>query len=48
MIVLDGFGLVNALKEDPILKIVPVILLTARAGDSNRAEGIVRSVFRHI
>jgi DNA-binding response OmpR family regulator len=43
--VLDGFGLVNAIKEDHALRTIPIILLTARAEDSNRAEGIVSSFF---
>ncbi|KAG8822513.1 hypothetical protein FRC17_009560 [Serendipita sp. 399] len=41
MPVLDGFGLVVALKEDSLLQAIPVILLSARAGDSNKAEGIL-------
>ncbi|KAG8829690.1 hypothetical protein FRC17_006185, partial [Serendipita sp. 399] len=41
MPVMDGFGLVNALKEDPLLRSIPIILLTARAADSNRAEGMM-------
>ncbi|KAG8820403.1 hypothetical protein FRC17_010162, partial [Serendipita sp. 399] len=41
MPVLDGFGLVVALKEDPLLQAIPIILLSARAGDSNKAEGIL-------
>jgi DNA-binding response OmpR family regulator len=43
--VLDGFGLVNAIKEDQSLRTTPIILLTARAEDSNRAEGIVSVSF---
>ncbi|KAG8770174.1 hypothetical protein FRC15_004208, partial [Serendipita sp. 397] len=41
MPILDGFGLVAAVKADPLLQAIPIILLSARAGDSNRAEGIL-------
>ncbi|CCA73349.1 related to sensory transduction histidine kinase [Serendipita indica DSM 11827] len=41
MPVLDGFGLVNALKDDALIRNIPIILLSARAGDTNRAEGIL-------
>jgi len=37
---LDGFGLSRALKEDPMLAGVPVILLTARAGVEDEVEGL--------
>ncbi len=42
MPVLDGFGLIRAVREDPALESVPVIVLSARAGDEARAEGIDR------
>lgn len=37
---LDGFGLLAQLKADPRLAAVPVILLSARAGDESKVEGI--------
>ncbi|AZF16972.1 response regulator [Pseudomonas sp. R3-18-08] len=40
MPVLDGFGLLRAVREDPRLQTTPVILLSARAGEEARAEGL--------
>jgi len=37
---LDGFGLLRALRADPALREIPVILLSARAGEESRIEGI--------
>jgi signal transduction histidine kinase len=37
---LDGFGLLRALRRDPRLREVPVLLLSARAGEEARIEGI--------
>ncbi|HWB74410.1 MAG TPA: ATP-binding protein, partial [Nannocystaceae bacterium] len=37
---LDGFGLLAALRSDAALHDLPVILLSARAGEEARAEGI--------
>ena len=37
---LDGFGLVRALRENPATRAVPVILLSARAGEESRIEGM--------
>jgi signal transduction histidine kinase/DNA-binding response OmpR family regulator len=37
---LDGFGLVAAIRERPGLREVPVILLSARAGEEARVEGL--------
>ncbi|HZM33891.1 MAG TPA: response regulator, partial [Burkholderiales bacterium] len=37
---LDGFGLLRALRADPALRTVPVILLSARAGEEARIEGL--------
>ncbi|HEX2489811.1 MAG TPA: PAS domain S-box protein, partial [Blastocatellia bacterium] len=37
---LDGFGLLKALREDELLTTIPVILLSARAGDEARVEGM--------
>src|SRR4029077_1858079 len=40
MPVLDGFGLLQALRADPALGGIPVILLSARAGEEARIEGM--------
>ena len=37
---LDGFGLLRALRAEPALRDVPVILLSARAGAEATAEGL--------
>lgn len=37
---LDGFGLIKALREDASTKTTPVILLSARAGEESRSEGM--------
>jgi PAS domain S-box-containing protein len=37
---LDGFGLLRELRADPRTKTVPVVLLSARAGDESRVEGL--------
>jgi two-component sensor histidine kinase len=37
---LDGFGLVKAIRADQRLREVPVILLSARAGDEAKVEGL--------
>ena len=37
---LDGFGLLKAVREDASLRDVPCILLSARAGEEARVEGI--------
>ncbi|MDB6063283.1 MAG: Multi-sensor hybrid histidine kinase [Verrucomicrobiaceae bacterium] len=37
---LDGFGLLNALRADDELRDVPIILLSARAGEDARIEGL--------
>jgi DNA-binding response OmpR family regulator len=37
---LDGFGLLRALRADPGLRDRPVILLSARAGEESRVEGV--------
>jgi signal transduction histidine kinase/DNA-binding response OmpR family regulator len=37
---LDGFGLLRALRDDPGLRDTPVILLSARAGEESRVEGL--------
>ena len=37
---LDGFGLLRAIRADPTLRDLPVILLSARAGEEARVEGL--------
>ena len=37
---LDGFGLLRAIREDPQLSTLPVVLLSARAGEEARVEGL--------
>jgi PAS domain S-box-containing protein len=37
---LDGFGLLQALRADPQTRTVPVMLLSARAGEESRVEGL--------
>ena len=37
---LDGFGLLRELRADPTTRDVPVILLSARAGEESRVEGL--------
>ena len=40
MPILDGFELLNALRADNETRTIPVILLSARAGEESRVEGI--------
>ena len=37
---LDGFGLLRAVREDAVLASTPIILLSARAGEESRLEGL--------
>ena len=37
---LDGFGLLRAIREDSALRSTPVILVSARAGEESRVEGL--------
>jgi signal transduction histidine kinase/DNA-binding response OmpR family regulator len=37
---LDGFGLIRELRASPDLRMIPVIVLSARAGDDARIEGL--------
>jgi DNA-binding NtrC family response regulator/signal transduction histidine kinase len=37
---LDGFGLLRAIREDSVLGSTPVILVSARAGEESRVEGL--------
>ena len=39
---LDGFGLIRELRADPALRAIPVMLLSARAGEEARVEGLGR------
>jgi PAS domain S-box-containing protein len=39
---LDGFGLMRKLRADPQLRAIPIILLSARAGEESRIEGLDR------
>jgi len=40
MPVLDGFGLLRELRADPRTKAIPVVMLSARAGEESRVEGL--------
>ncbi len=40
MPMLDGFGLLGAIRADPRLRATPVIMLSARAGEESRVEGL--------
>ena len=37
---LDGIGLLKALRKDPVLRDLPIILLSARAGEEAKVEGL--------
>src|SRR5580698_831810 len=37
---LDGFGLLRAIRDDSVIAGTPVILLSARAGEESRVEGL--------
>jgi PAS domain S-box-containing protein len=37
---LDGFGLLKAVRDDDALRQLPIILLSARAGEESRIEGL--------
>lgn len=37
---LDGFGLLRALRDDPVTAAIPIVMLSARAGEESRLEGI--------
>jgi signal transduction histidine kinase len=39
---MDGFALLQALRDDPALATVPVVLVSARAGEEARLEGLQR------
>jgi PAS domain S-box-containing protein len=40
MPVMDGFQLLRALRDNPDTKLLPIILLSARAGEESRVEGL--------
>ena len=42
MPMLDGFGLLREIRNDPQLRDLPIILLSARAGEESRVEGLDR------
>ncbi|SDC87124.1 SpoIIE family protein phosphatase [Nocardioides lianchengensis] len=37
---LDGFGLLQRMQADPVLTVVPVVMLSARAGEEGTLEGL--------
>ncbi|HKW19587.1 MAG TPA: response regulator [Terriglobales bacterium] len=37
---LDGFGLLREIRRDEILRSIPVVVLSARAGEESRVEGL--------
>jgi PAS domain S-box-containing protein len=37
---LDGFGLIREVRADPQLRAIPIVLLSARAGEEARIEGL--------
>jgi len=37
---LDGFGLLHEVRNDPLLRDIPFVLLSARAGEEARVEGL--------
>ena len=40
MPIMDGFGLVAAVRADPTLRDLPIVLLSARAGEEARVDGL--------
>jgi signal transduction histidine kinase len=40
MPLLDGFGVLRALRHDPATQTIPVLMLSARAGEEARVEGL--------
>ncbi len=45
---LDGFGLIRALRSDERTRVLPIVLLSARAGEEARVEGIDASADDYI
>jgi signal transduction histidine kinase len=37
---MDGFALLNALRQNPATSLIPIIMLSARAGEESRIEGV--------
>jgi PAS domain S-box-containing protein len=42
MPIMDGFALLRAIRSDPVLQATPVILLSARAGEEAKVEGLAQ------
>lgn len=40
MPLLDGFGLLKAVRSNPSISTIPIIMLSARAGEESRVEGL--------
>jgi PAS domain S-box-containing protein len=45
---LDGFGLLKALRNAPHTRTIPIVLLTARAGEEARVEGLTEGADDYI
>jgi CheY-like chemotaxis protein len=45
---LDGFGLLKALRQDPSTSHIPVMLLSARAGEEATLEGVAAGAATHV
>ncbi len=45
---MDGYDLVRALRADPDLDWIPVVLLTAKGSDQSRLEGLQRGADAHL
>ena len=43
MPMLDGFGLLRELRADPATATIPILLVSARAGEEARVEGLERA-----
>jgi two-component system, cell cycle sensor histidine kinase and response regulator CckA len=41
MPVMDGFAVLRAIREDETLKAIPVIMLSERAGEESKVEGVI-------
>ncbi len=37
---MDGFGLLTALRQNPVTSLIPIVMLSARAGEEARIEGV--------
>jgi DNA-binding response OmpR family regulator len=45
---LDGFGVCERLHDDAVLRQVPIVMLTARAGDEDRERGYALGVVEYV